>query len=474
MCLHPVQIINPTKYVSLKFRDRFLLSIPCGHCAECQQALSNQWFLRSWQECCDLNARSGILYFDTLTYEDSHLPHMSDIIPDLPHVSCFRPIDVRNFVESLRLRLKRKYNTTFRYFVSSEYGSKKYTMRPHYHILLFVYGSISPDQLSIEISNLWKHGRTDGIPYRSTSYVTSHNVVNADSLPANYLRACSYVTKYVQKSAVYQKDLDKRLNNAMNIISSKMPDNWIKSVNALRVRTKLKRHINQFHHQSQHFGESLLQQIDLNSLFENGCLFMPSPKGLKIPVPIPTYYKRKLFYDLYEIDGTKSWQLNDLGVQFREHRKLKLVENLANTFYAASLTYHLLLSQFQCRALADYVFNYQGRINAEVESNNLLEKLPSVTLYNYVTMSDKEHLSKLGISTIYLGNNSIGYIDNMMQLVSFKNFIANHVIIDPNKEKQLNLIYYHLSHLNEKKQESFELRQRLESLYKDLRETSAG
>lgn len=472
MCLNPIQIVNPSKYVSLKYRDRFLLSVPCGKCAECQQTMSNQWFLRAWYECLDLMRSdcNSYVYFDTLTYDDDHLPHMSDVIDYLPRVSCFRPEDIRLFIEALRIALKRNYQTNIRYFISSEYGSEKFTTRPHYHLLLFVYGSISPIQLSQLVAHHWSNGRTDGIPWKSSSYVMTKNVIGSSSSPANYLRACRYVTKYVQKSCLFTDTMNKRLQVAMQLVSNRMPENWIDSVNAQRLRMKLKRRIAQFHRQSQHFGESLLSEVDLKDLFEKGCVYMPSPKGVRIPVLLSTYYKRKLFYSLVQVDGCKSWQLNELGVQYREYRKTKLIDDLAQLFLSVVRQNHLDLTDDDCVSLADYVYNIQGRINADKESTNLAEKLPSVTLFNYVTMSDKEHLTNTGLYNVYLGNNSIGYQDNpASRCYSIKSFIANHVMIDEKKEKQLNLIYYHLNRLNTSMQDAYELKQRLSEVYKAVR-----
>lgn len=465
MCLKPIQIINPSKYISLKYKDRFLLSVPCGKCAECQQTISNQWFLRAWYECLDTK---NFVYFDTLTYANP--PKMSDILDLLPQSYCFNPQHVRNFIEALRIALKRK-GVSFRYFIASEYGSVNFTHRPHYHVLFFVDGEIEPEQFSLYVSKYWKHGRTDGIPYKSSNYVREHNTILAGSLPAVFLRACRYVTKYVQKSCMYDKETEGVIMHCMWLVAWKMPDeNWMDSVNAKRFQMKLRRHIAQFHRQSKGFGAGALQSIDIKQLFEDGCLFMPSPKGLKVPVPLSTYYKRKLFYDLVEIDGTKTWQLNELGVQYREYRKTKLMHDLSAMFYCASLTYHLGYSPESCDSLADYVYNMQGRINAKNPSTNLMEKLLSVTLFNYVTLSDKERLGHRGIINQFIGNNSVGYsVDSLPPSYNFKQFIAKYVILDPEKEKQLDNIYYHLSKHNDKRQSAFELQQHLESVYKDIR-----
>lgn len=469
MCLSPIQIVNPSKYISLKYRDPYLLSVPCGKCAECQQTISNQWFLRCWSECQDVH---NFVYFDTLTYNNNSLPYMSDILPILPRVSCFRPSDIRYFIEALRICLKRK-GVSFRYFLASEYGSVNFTHRPHYHVLFFVNGDISPVEFSRLVAYYWKYGLTDGIPYKSANYVMEHNTIHAGALPANYLRACRYVTKYVQKSCQYDKETERVIMHCMWLVAWKMPDeNWMDSVNAKRFQMKLTRHIAQFHRQSKGFGVGCLETIDLKSLFENGCLFMPSPKGIRVPVPLSTYYKRKLFYNLVTIDGCKTWQLNELGVQYRDYRKSRLVQSLSDTFYCASLTFHLGYDQDTCYSLADYVYNVQGRIMADKPSDNLMQKLPSVTLFNYVTLSDKEKLSHRGIINKFIGNNSIGYTeDSLPPSYRISDFISKYVMLDEVKEKQLNKLYYYLSKHNAKRQKGFELRQRLESLYKDLRST---
>ncbi len=468
MCLSPVQIINPTKYISLKYRDRFLLSVPCGKCAECQQNLSNQWFQRAWQECKDLKGK-GFLYFDTLTYADNTLPHMDDILDILPHEPCFRPIDIRRFIESLRIDFKRKYKSDFRYFISSEYGELK--GRPHYHVLFWVYSSIGPLEFSSLVSSKWHFGITDGLPYKYPAYVLSHNCIDGDAVTANYLRACRYVTKYVQKSCKYDNDIDDRINLCVRLVGDKLGDDWLSSVNCQRFKSKIKRAVKPFHRQSRGFGASLLEELDIDKLFDDGCIFMPSPKGLVIPVPLSTYYKRKLFYDLVSIDGTKTWCLNDLGIKYRAHRQQKLIDKLATSFYDYSSSFALGYDKEVCKGLAEYVFLVQGRIIADKPSDNLFEKLPSVTLFNYCTLSDKEHLGSLGITSQFVGNNSIGYTSyKLPPSYKFSQFISKYVYFDEDKEDKLNKIYYNLSVHNDRKQEAFVLQQHLENVYKFVRE----
>lgn len=180
MCYYPISIINPSKYVDIHRKDRFILQVPCGKCAECQKTKSLEWNFRTYYEFLRIFELGGdnFAYFDTLTYDDEHLPFMSDIIPELPRVPCFRSIDLVNFLKNLRTNLSRKFHIdkdAFSYFICSEYGSLR--GRPHYHMLLFMRCKIDPLKLSALVSKLWKYGRTDGIPFQSSFYVMKHNVI---------------------------------------------------------------------------------------------------------------------------------------------------------------------------------------------------------------------------------------------------------------------------------------------------------
>lgn len=463
MCLSPIDIINPSKYISLKHRDQYILQVPCGHCAECQQTLSNQWFFRIFHEWIDIqNQKNGYVYFDTLTYSPEHLPYMDDILPYMPHEPCFRPSDIRQFIQNLRDRLKSR-NASFRYFIVSEYGSKY--KRPHYHLLLFVNG-IEPVALSMLIDDIWKYGRTDGVTYKGAAYVMNHNV--KDNSIESMLVVSNYVCKYIQKSCIYDQTLSSRLDKAMNLLHEQIApndDDWLSSPQASRYRSEFKRSIAQRHWQSQHFGESALANIDLDQLFKDGCLFMPSPKAVKIPVALSTYYKRKLFYELVEVDGVKSWQLTELGRQYKKYRRNYLVNQLADTFKCVGLIAHL---DYDWLELANYVYNQRGRINGHLDESTLEERLNSgIDLYNYVTLTDKEDIGT-GLSPQFHGNNTIGYNGCLTPSNSFsiRKFIASHVIIDDEKENQLNQIYTALSKIGHGKQKAFELKQRLTDLFK--------
>lgn len=102
MCLSPITIPNQTKYISLRHRDQFLMQVPCGHCAECQRTLSNQWYFRSYYEWIDVEKSGGYVLFDTLTYSNKYLPHLSDTWSFLSYSEdfpCFDFLHIRNLRE---------------------------------------------------------------------------------------------------------------------------------------------------------------------------------------------------------------------------------------------------------------------------------------------------------------------------------------------------------------------------------------
>lgn len=487
MCLRPQTIPNPSKYISLSHRDRFMMEIPCGNCSECQTTLSNQWFYRAWYECDDLlSSGSGYVLFDTLTYNDEYLPHLSDywtfLSTDLDY-PCFDKFHIRRFLQLLRMRLIRAgfSKNAFRYFIASEYGTSDYYYkngylkraqhRPHYHLLLYVYDSrIEPLYLSRLIAEIWKYGITDGVPYKSCKFVMENNVIKSDSLPSSKLRSCRYVTKYVQKSCKFQEELDFRINKVMWRIANYVvdgsdvtPNEWLQCEEARRERLKLMRFVNQFHRQSQHFGESALSCVDLNRLFEDGCLFMPDCDNVKIAVPLSTYYKRKLFYELVEFNGSKYWQLNDLGVEYYEHRRSINFERLLSRYECINEQFNLNLD---CVGLVDYVLNWRGTIKADLPACRLQDKIDSIDLFNYSTSSDKLQFGKRFVSLYWCGDSQQGYLngdESTFKKLSW--FISNYCYFDKHFEEQLSKLYAYLGDINLKKQAAYKLRQHLVSVY---------
>ena len=470
MCLKPVTIVNPSKFISLKFRDRYLLQVPCNNCADCQSRKAMEWQYRTYYEFQDVLQKGGYIYFDTLTYSDMFVPRIRDFGWSASPQYCFNHRDITTFMKRLRIDLDRKYKGAYcRYFLSSEYGADdRYTHRPHYHVLFFVKG-IDLAAFSKLVADNWLYGRTDGIPYKSYYYVQSHNYIQTNNL-ANVLRAANYVTKYVQKSCKLQAELDKRLNAAMFELAEKLapdePSRWLESVNAKRTRMKLARSINQFHRQSLHYGETALSELDIDSIMKTGKVIMPHFKGVKREISLPTYYKRKLFEELVEVDGSKMWQSTELGIQYIKARQPYLLRDLKNRFDCVITQFGL---KFNAYELADYVLSYRGRFRAVTPSYSIEKRLNSgIDFYNYSTLSDKEHLG-IGVTKKFVGNNSIGYrCPSLPPHYKIYQFIDKYVHFDKRLESQLDVIQSYMQQLDDGKQKAYVLKQHLTNLYKSF------
>lgn len=479
MCLSPITIPNQTKYISTKHKDLFLMQVPCGHCAECQKTMSNHWYYRAWYEWQDLDNAGGFVLFDTLTYAPKYLPHISDTwscIEKKDDYPCFSYHHIRKFMQSLMQRVKRAgYGSCIRYFLSSEYGTheykngKKLTHRPHYHLLLYVYNNqIDPLWLSKQISDLWYYGRTDGIPYKSKRYVLGKNIVSASDSLGCKLRTCHYVTKYVQKSCQFDKQIQIRKNKVMfalaNIADPVTPDKWLETEAAHRESLKLNRLVNQFHRQSQHFGESALADIDLNQLVRDGCLYMPDFRHIKIPIPLPMYYKRKLCFELVEFNGSRYWIPNEFGKEFTKLRKEYSFPRLVDR-YSCVVKQHNLSIDPEC--LARYVMYERGRIIGELPECSLDERIDEIDFINYSSSSDKLNFGCRGLSDLWQGDSQQGYEStHLFNRISFSQFISKYVYFNPELEKQLDLLLSKMSITNRSKQDAFELRQDLTEKYK--------
>lgn len=468
--------------------DQYLMTIPCGTCAECQTVKRNEWYYRSYYEFLRLKELGGkYVYYDTLTYDDNHLPHLSDtwtfVSPD-DDMSCFDYSHIRLFLQNLRIRLIRQgySKNAFRYFIASEYGtSGAYvdsrgmhrigTHRPHYHIMLFIYDDIPYTDLSVLVSKVWYRGRTDGLPYRDYRYVGEHNCISVDSPEAQRLRVFKYVSKYVEKSCLFSDMLTMRLNVVMNKIAEYVCinsseysdiDDYLSSEAAHRERLKLKRYVCEFHRQSQGYGLYALNDVDLDGLYENGCLYMPDSDNVMMALPLPDYYKRKLFYELVDVDGARYWQLNEDGVSYRESRRKYLLKSLCSRYDCVREYWNLTVNVTE---LANYVLNERGRIkSASLGESVLLDRLKSEDLvFNYVTGSDKLQFGNTGLSCHWLGSPQVGYkCGHIVNRVTVRDFINTSVILDPVKEQKLKLLDYYVSLCNDGKQIAYELKQRLE------------
>lgn len=462
-CIHPIKILNPTKYLSLKYSDRYVVYGRCGKCFACQETLQKEWYFRTYVEFM-ATIQNGFVLFDCLTYRPKDVPRVSGFldIPKSLDFMCFDYHQVTDFLKLLRIRLERKgidVDSNIRYFVSSEYGTDDTkTHRPHYHLLLFVRNNVvEPLYLSRMVSKCWKYGRTDGLPYKSCAYV-QYNTINGGL--AQSIRVCKYVSKYVNKSYEFQKVVNSRIDKIVHYLfrqQNKEQDfeKWSKSEVGKKYKRDIIRNLNQFHRQSLGFGLSYLEDCDLNEIMDTNIISIPdNNSSLVMRIGLPLYYKRKLFYELVEVNGIKCWQPTEYGLQYLSRRNYDKVKQLIGRYEVARFCGVKIRD---IELLANYVVYKRGRIKGDIDTDSIIEvRLGAVPLlYNYVTSSDKMQFNSRFISTKYLGNKN-GYNLSSLSFAEFMSpneFIKEFVYYDADFETELQKVDEMSKEIDEKMQQ---------------------
>lgn len=455
MCYFPRNIYNPARKVYNHGGHQWFLSVPCGRCEECERLKSDEYYFRSWYESQYCIDNGGYVYFDTLTYNDESLPHCSDFTDLIDKGSaldfpCFCPEHIRLFLVHLRVLLNRAgYNPKgcLKYFLTCEYGTDPLrTHRPHYHVNFYVSdGSIPPLVLSDKVGYAWKHGITDGVKYKGVSYVKNHifgkSFCDYDAFDAVYMRnVCNYVAKYVVKDSEFMEVV----NSRFDFIRTKLMSCGHDKSSIKDVLRELSKRIFPFHRQSSFYGSEFLRYNNIEDIDKYGVISIPDAKQNKRSIPLPTYYKRKLYYDLVVAeDGTKHWQLNEKGIKHSVHYASKLIENNANRFlnwYNNLHTYlgkdgtacaHQVDELLNGRSFSDfsaYLLFYRGRIvSSDIydsvykdgvaglppldEQIKIVYSVPTGTpfRYHYCTSKDVMAFGSPVVSVNYLGSSIEGY-----------------------------------------------------------------
>lgn len=446
MCLSPVIINNMRKRIPRTGGIKFKLDVPCGHCVECQKRKSDEYYLRSHYEALDCISKGGFILFDTLTYSDKFLPHIKDFYPfiaDSLNYPCFNYKDIRYFLVRLRRNLSKRFDIKdkLRYFVSSEYGTDpNKSHRPHYHILFFVYNNeLDPITLSRAVSDNWQLGRTDGVLFRGESYIKNHNSIGyygQFDFPS-VQRVCDYVTKYVQKSSAFSRVIRLR---ADYIVKSLYDDP--KSYDARKYRLAVMRNLGEFHRQSEGFGLSALSHFDMGLLYDTGMVSMKDYKHIVRHIPVPVYYQRKLFYDLLKTPDGYRWQLNENGIDYKNHRVERQIQmvsfrfsdwfnQLEDEFIKNKVSYYLGSRSWS--DFATYLLFYKGTIksDSQIKRENsgvykcddldtlLLERFSYDEEKGYYNYNSPLALRDFGVK--FLSNGWIGDIDDKKSTAHYLN-----------------------------------------------------
>lgn len=432
MCYKPINMITPSQKISLYGGQQIKLHFGCGKCYECLQKKQLEYHYRTYYECQDVFLNGGYVMAVTLTYRPADVPRLSHLIDvkkyGLKDCMLFNYTHYQKFLKLLRIRLKRQgfKNVVIRYFLSSEYGSDPTkTHRPHYHLLLFVSSKeLHPYKLSLLVSDCWKYGRTDGIPYKPMSYVRQYvfgYYGDAANCKASLLRVCNYVSKYVTKDSDYQKIIDSRISDIYRCVDTSLDgfvtpafdDEQLKNIiNCLRMQ----------HKQSQGYGLGYLNNITDDEyiyMTETNRMRIPSSKDVVTSIPLPTYYLRKLYYKLethiVEDDFTKerklkyTWVLTEDGKKWKSSHLLKSFTESLNIYenYLLNMSdddkkhiYTLLAG----RELFDFMVYrsfFKGRLKYPLDVENYDLDSLSQFIVNYNSNYDDNCIYKYNSKSFY-------------------------------------------------------------------------
>lgn len=422
MCLFQKETRTNSKYLSSY--KRYHVGFRCGHCAECLTQIRMEYLMRSYFEAKDTleNHGKGYALFETLTYDDDHINHISKFFPDVLLVqdelqqeeyerakienrkpkeidldfTCFNYGDIRQFTNNLWTKISREYpdfdaQKNMKFFLVSEYGHedtyyddngrvRKGTFRPHYHVIFYVKNPILfPSELIRLIHETWQYGITDcwyqcenpkGIGRRAC---LEKNVIGKSyhrNTKKDMLSVSGYVSKYITKQADFMEKVEGRINQTINALM-RTSDN-LHSDSYYALREQVVRYISPFHRQSRGFGLCALSDEKVyKEIIELGKIMMPDRKKVEKPYNVPMYYMRKMFYKtVKDEEGKYFWVLNDLGKEqypiIMQRRKDAVAERYFNWFQNCNgKVREAVLDCLQGRSwsdFADYVTYYRGRL----------------------------------------------------------------------------------------------------------------
>lgn len=207
MCSSPIRIKNRAR--SMYVGCKAYVTVPCGHCADCNKSAVSEMHTRAYMESLDCLESDGFMWFDTLTYDDDNLPHIDDfddscLLPLHDNFSCFN----NDHLTLALKRLRRSWSHKIRMFIVPEYGNDdRFTHRPHYHCLFYVYGG-KPQDFGVLLQRSWSYGFTDYCnPFNNQPL--SHFLINKS---ANAQRVVGYISKYISKIYSFLEVVRNRLD----------------------------------------------------------------------------------------------------------------------------------------------------------------------------------------------------------------------------------------------------------------------
>lgn len=379
-----MKITNNSTYVNATGMQKVSYDFYSSSDAEYKLRQENEWYMRIYWQGVETFDNGGYVVFDTFTYDDAHLPRLKDYFSEsvltstdeegnekyFGNYGCFNRAHFPKFMKDLRSSLAYAgydVNEKVKFVYTTEYGhddeyvddrgfGRRGTMRPHYHLMLFVTDStLTPEVLNEFVGRHWRYGFHDnGKSPAKFRRNTFHSGLNDVDRKVRLRGLACYIGKYMHKDADYEKVIGSRIDaiaysmcpepsfdtdesrdinemakayremrksGKVSMVSMpkkdyspsfKTREDWLKSWKVCRQRAY--RIVGTFHGQSQHFGEHALYDpsFDIDEVAETGKMKMPDERKVWKFIPIPLYYRRKLFYEqVRKDDGKLKWELKD-------------------------------------------------------------------------------------------------------------------------------------------------------------------
>lgn len=335
MCYSPLKILNPAKRLDIYRGSKLFIEVPCGHCCECKKQKTGEYFARCYSEYEYTRLVGGFTFWDTLTYNDEHLPHFHGI-------ECFSRDDITNFFKRLKIHISRyqKYDKSsdsftypfkdkiegnLSYYQCSEFGHT--THRPHYHVLFFCrIPGMNPWLFANFIKKAWSIAHRFGniIYYERIGFTDRIYTIKKRIVDNEQGGIINYLAKYVNKDDEFLKNFEDNINNFRKFYSDRF---FHKAFDKSKLRK-----VYPFHRQSQGFGKFIINLHTQDELYRGVCK-VPD-KFLRFRyVRLPKYIERKLFYTLESYpDGSKHWVLNEIGIKRFYDQTNDRIDSLTNKY----------------------------------------------------------------------------------------------------------------------------------------------
>lgn len=365
MCYSPITTKLNKRYINaatLKGAPlKGLFEVPCGQCEQCKTQKVNEWSFRLLEEAKDTFRQGGFSIFDTLTYDDHHVPTVGkvlfqlgefslDVSQNITDMLCNSKRDVQLFFK----RLRSLYDGPIRYYLVSEYGNDdRYTHRPHYHVQFFFPSpTITPEQASKLIKQAWENGRTDGIEDKGERYFYSKRCFT--SFTPYIQNIILYITKYMHKDYSYYNQVVEPVIAYLHRLLDPNKNNKMSYDLKLRER-KIKSNIGNFMLCSKGIGESYLTEKHRLFHVKQSHVRLRYPSGKYYGLPLPRYYVKKFYY-IRDKDNTLI--PTPLGEQRQQYLKQFQLESIITDFMGAHG-----ISHQEATPVAEYFLNNYNTLN---------------------------------------------------------------------------------------------------------------